>query len=580
MTTGAAALDPRAAIRLPKARWMSSESWVLAALLVFVIGLSFAPLMRLLLEGLAPTGTLDLSRFGRIYGEPVVWRAAGNTLKVAFGATLVAVVLGASMACVVSTTDVRSKAALVFCFILPLMIPPQVSALAWLQAMGPSSTLLGMFDLAPPPGSPHPLLSLEGIILLLGLHNAPLVFLSTRASLRAIPADLVEAARAGGATPFTVVRTIIVPLARAGIISGGAIAFVSAAGNFGIQAMLGIPARIPTLMTVIYQKLADFGPSVLADTAVLSLALAVIAIAGLTVQGWLLRRRDVRVSGQSATLGEFELGRWRSATTAGCWAVITVLLFVPLGALATAALVRAYGLPLTAETFTLQHFVDALIRHSMIRSAFLTSLALTTMTATILMAVSIPLAYFITWRSSPLVRLLNLSAELSYAIPGTVIALAAILYFLKPLPIIGVSLYGTIWIILAAYLANRLLLALKPTTSGFLQIDRALEEAAMVCGAGFLRRLRDILVPLIAPCAAAGGILVFLTALSEIQVSILLVSSSTRTIGATVFFLEESASSSLASAVGVLIVAVVLLLMLIASTLRHRLPRGVLPWEP
>ena len=67
------------------------------------------------------------------------------------------------------------------------MIAPQVTALAWLQLFGPSSPLLKLIGMAPPLGSRNPLYSREGIILLLGLQYAPLVFLTLRAGLRALP---------------------------------------------------------------------------------------------------------------------------------------------------------------------------------------------------------------------------------------------------------------------------------------------------------------------------------------------------------------------------------------------------------
>ena len=214
----------------------------------------------------------------------------------------------------------------------------------------------------------------------------------------------------------------------------------------------------------------------------------------------------------------------------------------------------------------------------MIRGAFVTSLWLASATAVILVAISIPLAYFIVWRPSLLVRGGNALLEIGYALPGTIVAIAAILLFIRPIPLLGFSLYGTPWIILAAYLSNRSVLSLRPTIGGLAQLDRALEEAAQVAGASFLRRLWDIIVPLVAPAAGAGALLVFLTALTEIQVSVLLVTSSTRTIGATVYFLEESGATTLAAAVGVLIVAAVLLIMLVVSAFRRRLPRNALPW--
>lgn len=558
--------------------WPGSETVVLVGLLTFIALLSLAPLSRLVLEGLAPEGVLDLTRIQRVFGQASVWRAASNTVFMAAGSTLLATLIGSVMAAIVGVTDIRNRAALVFCFILPLMIPPQVATLAWIHLFGPSSALLGLVGMAPAPGTRHPLYSLGGIITVLGLHNAPLVFLAVRATLRALPSDLVEAARSQGASPMRSFLTVVLPLARTGLISGAALAFVSAAGNFAVPAMLGIPGRVPTLITLIYQRLSDYGQGAFADVALLSLSLGVIAIGGLALQSWLMRRKDIRITTLSAMPVHFKLGRWRAPVATACWIFVGGVLFLPLLALTSTALVSGYGQALTADTVTLKNFTNAIFHHTMIRGAFLTSFWLAVATASILVVICIPFAYFVVWRASALVRFGNAILEVGYALPGTLVALAAILLFIKPLPIINVSLYGTPWIILAAYLTNRSVLALRPTISGVAQLDRSLEEAARVAGAGFLRRLVDIIVPLVAPAAGAGAILVFLTVLTEIQVSVLLVTSSTRTIGATVYFLEESGATTLASAVGVLIVCVVFLLMLLVSSFRRRLPRGVLPW--
>jgi iron(III) transport system permease protein len=201
------------------------------------------------------------------------------------------------------------------------------------------------------------------------------------------------------------------------------------------------------------------------------------------------------------------------------------------------------------------------------------------MTAVILTIASLFLAYFLSWQRTRLVRILQLSTELAYALPGIVTGIAAILFFLRPLPLLHISLYGTLWIILAAYLSNFMALVLRPTLAGFAQIDRSLDEAAQIFGAGFLRRMRDILMPLAAPSAMAGTILVFLTALNEIQVSILLVTSGTQTLGPMIVFLDEGGSSTLAAAVGCLMIGVVLGFMLLASLFARRLPEGVLPWR-
>jgi iron(III) transport system permease protein len=564
-----------------KAPRVNSERLILALMVLLIGLLSVAPLMRLVWTAIAPNGVPDIARLTRLLASDRVLIASGNTLLIALSSTLISVVLGTAAAWLVALSDLRAKTAWVFAFILPLMIPPQVTALAWLQALAPSSPLALLFaTLGLPwfaPGE-QPLYSLTGIVLLLGTHNAPLVFLTVRAGLRRLPADLVEAAQASGASRARILFTIVLPLARPAIFAGAALTFVAAAGNFGIQAMLGIPARVPTLITLVYQQLNGIGPGALPNTAVYALLIAVITLAGMAASAWLGGRHDVRVNG-APRLWQQSLGRGRVAIEGVAWLWMALTLLLPLSALLITALTSGFGQVLSWQTLTLENFRAALWGYPAVRHAFLTSLGLTTLAALILTVCALFLAYFLSWRRTKLVRGLWLASELTYALPGIVTGVAAMLFFLRPLPIVNVSLYGTVWIILAAYLANFLALVLRPTLAGFAQLEPALDEAARLCGAGFLRRMRDILLPLAAPSALAGSVLVFLTALNEIQVSVLLVTSQTQTIGPTIVFLDEGGSASLAAAVGCLMIVVVCLLMALATRLTRRLPHGILPWQ-
>lgn len=555
-------------------------------LLALMIGvLSVAPLTRLVWAAIAPEGTLDFARLLQLIGTQKVLQATLNTVGIAVAATLLSMFIGTLAALLVALTPLRGKQLWVFTFILPLMIPPQVIALSWVQALSPSSPLLlAIVDLFAWFGWPltlsnqQPLYSATGIILLLGMHNAPLVFLTVRAGLRRLPAELVEAARITGASPMRVLFTVILPLARPAIFAGAALSFVAAAGNFGIQAMLGIPGRVPTLITLIYQRLNSSEPSALPDMAVLSLLIALITFGGLAVSRYLGGTRDVRVSGASKQLQQ-PLGVWRLPVAGLAWLWILISLLLPLSALITTSLTLGFGQALNWQSLTFDNYINALWQYPAIHQAFFTSLGLTLMAVVILTFMSLFLAYFLSWQRSRLVSVLQMSTELAYALPGIVTGIAAILFFLKPLPLINVTIYGTIWIILAAYLSNFLALVLRPTLAGFAQIERSLDEAAQISGAGFMRRMWDILMPLAAPSAMAGAILVFLTALNEIQVSILLVTSSTQTLGPMVIFLDEGGSSTLAAAVGCLMILIVLLFMLIATLFTKRLPEGVLPWR-
>lgn len=555
---------------------LSSESIVLALLAVLILSVSVAPMLRLAQAALFDDGGLAVERLAKLFSRPQTGAAIWNTVQISLASTLVSVLVGTIFAVIMVQTDLRGKSALVFAFVLPLMIPPQVTAMAWIQAFSPSSPVLGLLGLSMEAGTRHPLYSKAGIILLLGIYNAPLVYLAMQASLRRIPLDLAEAARAAGARPGRVLLTVILPLARGGMVAAASLAFVSAIGNFGIQAMLGIPARVPTLITQIYQQINGLGPGALPNMAALSLVLTALTVAGVLLAA--RDRSDTRVDLGSRPL-MLPLGRSGAVIAALLWTYLVVSLLLPLSALVQTSLVPAYGLPLTAETMTLKNYISALFQQVSLRDAFVTSLWLTLVTVGFLMLASVFLGYFLTWRRRPLVRLLHFGSEAAYTLPGITLGVAMILLFLRPLPGIGVSIYGTPWIILAAYVAGFFALALRPVLSGYAQIDRALEEAARVAGAGFLRRMRDVIWPLIAPTAIAAAVIVFMTAINEIQTSILLISSGTRTIGPMIIFLEEGGASTLAAAVGCLMILGVLALMLLSTALSRFLPRGVLPWQ-
>ncbi|RJE82241.1 iron ABC transporter permease [Paracoccus onubensis] len=547
-------------------------------LILFVGILSIAPLARLGYAALIPDGGFDAARILRTLAGGRVIDATLNTIWISVSATALATVIGTAAALLAGLTDMRARTLWVFGFVLPLMIPPQVTALAWLQAFSPASPLLGPLGLSLTPGTRHPLYSAGGIVFLLGLYNAPLVFLSVRASLYRLPAPLIEAARSAGARPLPVTRDIVLPLIRGGIFAGAALAFVSSIGNFGIQAMLGIPARVPTLITLIYRQMNSYGPSALNDMALLALLLAGLTVMGMAVTAWLGKRGDQRVDNSSRP-PRLSLGAWRAPVTLLAWGYLALCLILPLTALLGSALVRGYGQPLNAETITFQNFANALFRHEGIRDAFLTSLWLTLAAVAVLIPVSVALGYVLSWRRGWLARGLMLASELAYALPGIIIGVAMILFFLRPLPLIGTGLYGTVWVILAAYLSNFLALTLRPILGGYAQIDRVLDEAAQLTGASLFARLRDIALPGLAPSVMASAVLVFMTAINEIQVSVLLVTSRAQTIGPMIIFLEEAGSSTLAAAVGCLMVALVLILMLASLIFGRRLPPGVLPWR-
>ncbi|MGF0538498.1 ABC transporter permease [Agrobacterium sp. ES01] len=554
----------------------SQPRWLFPFVITAISCLSIVPLGRLVYAGAL---SIMGGGAGDLLVDPQVWHAVVNSLVTSLAGTLISVVLGGAFALALALTDIRGRWLLSFLFMLPTMIPPQVTALSFVGMTGPSSPLLKALGIAPPLGSPQPLYSLGGIALLLGIQHAPLVYLSLRAGLLSLPREGVEAAQLSGASPMRVLRDIILPLSIPGAIAGAAIAFVSAIGNFGIPAILGIPGSIITLPTLIYSRFASFDSGTFGDIAMLSGIIALIAVIGLAIQDRALKGRDYRVIGLSGPVASFKLEGRRLPVEIMLWLCLACILLAPFAALLAASLVPTYGVALSLDTATLSAYREILFRQSVTQMAFFNSIFLAGATAIGLLVITVLAAYTLSKRRGFIAGLIKSSIDIPYALPGIVIAVAFILLFAAPLPILKVTIYGTIWIILLAYFSSFLAVSFKPVMSAFLQLDPALEEAARLSGAGFRHRLVDILLPLIAPSAGASVILVFLIACNELTVSALLWSAGTQTLGVAIYNLDDSGSYDLASALSVLVVLMVVVLMLILEGLADRLPRGVVPWR-
>jgi iron(III) transport system permease protein len=273
------------------------------------------------------------------------------------------------------------------------------------------------------------------------------------------------------------------------------------------------------------------------------------------------------------------LGSWRLPTEIVLWALLAFKVGLPFLSLLGDALRPALGVPLSIATITPDKFIEVLMRQDVTTRAFRNSFLMAGIAAIILCGLSILFAYVLERRIRSARPYVEALIETPYALPGVVLAIACILLFLKPLPLIGVSVYGTVFIILFAYLARFLAPALKPTLAAMGQIELHHEEAARLDGATYWQLMRYVVAPILLPAASAGALLVFLVAFNELTVSALLWSAGTETLGVVLFSLKESGLAGEAAAVAVSASAVILAVMLLLDRLAEKLPDGVLPWR-
>ncbi|WBU52647.1 iron ABC transporter permease [Paracoccus sp. SCSIO 75233] len=519
--------------------------------------------------------TLGLMR--ETLGSRAFQSAFSNTLAASGGSVFISTVLGGVLAFATGLLRLPGRALISFLALSPLLIPSQIMALAWIEMMGSGSFALGLFGLAPPPGASNPMYSGAGVAWLMGLEHMPLVFIAVRASLSAIPGDLVEAARIGGAGQGRIAARVIFPLTVPSLAAGAVLAFAAAIGNFGVPALLGIPGRFPVLTTLIYRQLNGFGPAVMGKVAVMALVLVLLAALALLLRQVVLRRLSVPLPPGAGFAG-FDPGRGKWAFLAILWLVLLWLSILPIIALTTTALVPALGVPFGLETASLKNF-DAAIANPAVRRAFANSFGLAGLAGFMSALVAIVLGWLSVTARNPFAKALSWLADAAFVVPGTVLALSMILVYLRPLPVIGVSIYGTALILLIAYLGRFLPMALRPVEASISATDPSLDEAARIAGAGVLRRIARIAGPGVLPAAIAGGLLIFMTAVNELTLSALLWSAGHETIGVQIFSMQYEGNSTGAAALSVMALALVGLLVLLTDRLGGRLPPGTLPWR-
>lgn len=463
----------------------------------------------------------DVHVAGRVLGSGATWRAAGNTLLMAVAATLVATLMAVPMAWSCARTDLplrRHVRGLVF---LTFMNPPILLGFAYVVLLGPNEGLVNQALRALGLGTVS-VFSWWGLVLTTVCTTYPIVFMATAAALENLDPDLEEAGLAHGATPGRVATAITLRLVVPSILSGALLAYVIALNSFGIQALIAIPANIPLLTTVIYSYFSypvqltaasDLAVILIAISAVSTVAVnAVVAATSYsTIGGKGLKPAAVTLRAPAKLL--------LLALNGG---VVMVTLVAPMLVILATSFLKSLGGGFRAANLTLAGY-RALLALGDVLPALGNSFALGASAAVLMTLLALSLAYFGRQRM-PGARAAAVVAEIPFVIPGIVLAIGFIFAYGAP-PFL---LYGTRAILLLAYVAKFLPIALRFAQNAFAQVGLELEESVYAHGGSRLDAFLKVLLPLTRPGVVAAAVISFVFAFNELSSSILLVGPGTQ----------------------------------------------------
>ena len=545
---------PAVPARLPGSGWRLAGWLGLTAGLLMLIGYPLVELLVVVLEE-GPGTALEAVATGRSLQAlwTTLWTSAAVTVVTLAGAT--------AGALVTERAAVPGRRLLRLGILLPLLVPPYVSALSWARAYGPAGLTDRLVGVEVP-GIYGP----AGIVAVIAVNGLPLAYAIIAANLatRAEP-DLERAARASGASAFIAFRTVTLPLLRPALVAAGALVFVTAANNFGVPAVLGRPEGVVTVTTRIYEDLvlsadpAAFQRVIVLSSLLVALSVVVVAITDAVVG---LRIRGAR-TGLPAGGGLAARRRWWPALAV--WAYVALAVIVPLVALVLVALTQALGLSPAPANWTLANFRMALGETALTGLSNSLRLAVTTAAVVVLLG-----GLAAAMRRQRAARIVGSASIMTFAAPGSALAVAILLAY-------GGWLRDTLLLIGVAYVAKLWALGHRTIAAAVDGLPDDLTRAARASGAGPAVTSATITLPLLRPALAAAGLVAFLFAFHELTMSALLYGPGTQTLAVAILNLHQLGDVRATSALAVALTALMLLIAVPLMALQRRAARLRVP---
>ena len=496
------------------------------------------PLVYLFSDGFkTPDGRFTLAYLVQLLGDPSFYRVIANTIIVNTGGTLLAASLGILFAFLIAYTDLPCKPLIHNLLLVPLVIPGYIITLAWMQTLGQGSLIYRLTH--------FPLYSHWGIILIFGVCNYPLLYLLALNNFRKISRELEQAATVSGCRKWSVFFHVTLPLSAGILINAMLLIFLSCLDNFGTVAFIGIPANITVLSTDIYKAVTSFSHDSFGSAAIRAIFLSLIAFGLMWASGRTTGGLHSVMAEKEDMSVRCSLGKFRIPLLCAALLILALINIMPLMTLVMTSLTKAMGVPFRPDTVTLANF-EKIFRNSKCLNGLKNSLVLAMGSVSVCAVLGITVSYGTLRRKSKLCGILQHLLTFPYSIPGIILGLGLILTFAKP--VFGISICGSIWILLLAYIIRFTAVILRACNSAFATLDPAMEEAGMSCGAAAPSIWKQIILPLTSAPVLSGMGLVFLSSLMELTTSSILWSAGSETVGVVIFNFTSAGKTNMASA--------------------------------
>lgn len=452
--------------------------------------------------------------------NPDHWSSIVNSVITAGAVTIGAVVFGIPLTYVVVRADTPLRSWFRTIVLASYVIPSFLTTFAYIILLGPGAGWINMIfvSLFRLTQSPFDIFSLGGMILIETVYSIPYVFLTVSSALTSMDGSLEEAARITGASRLKTFLTVTLPIIRPAVGASALLVFVSAIATLGVPTIL----RINVLTTRIYRFLGY--PPRFEIASSLSILLMLAGLTSLYFyrrMTWESKRYVTLVSGarppERTRLGWLKVPALLFCSSYACLSII-----LPLFAILSCASWEAVGKGFVLSNYTLKHF-SYVARDSLAVAAIKNSLLYAALASTGVVALASVVSFIVVRLRTKFSSVLDYLSMLPFGIPSVALAVGVFLTYVSP-PFV---LYGTMWILVIAYMTAGLPMATRIMSASVTQIDQTLEESSRITGASWAQTFTRIDIPLLKPAVMSGWMLVFIASFRELSQSLLLVSPGT-----------------------------------------------------
>jgi iron(III) transport system permease protein len=517
-------------------------------------------------ESLFDFGNFTLDNF-RVFGSATARSALISSAVVGIGASVVALAIGCLLAFLAARTDVPGRKFVYGIGIAPLFLPALVGALAWALLAGPATGYLNLALNAI--GLPNliDIYSFGGMIFVLGLYYAPYPFLMVHSALSLMNPDLEDAASLHGAKLSQMLRKVTFPLVMPAVIGSGILVFALTVENFPVAQVIGVPGGVDTLPTLIY-RLMNASPARSNDAAAVAVVLTVLLVVVIGIQQKAMNSKDyTTVTGKGVRARLVPLRGWRIPAAAFAWLYFALAVLLPVAALVLAAMqtspyVANIGQLLRPGSLSLWGMGETL-QSNEFHQVVINSVIVGVATAAIGTALCFALAYTRYRTKAPGRKLLEYIAMLPLAVPAIVLGLGLLWTWLAlPIPI-----YGTLAVLVIAFVAVFIPQGYRGVSASIVQLDKDLEDSAVMLGARRHRAITFVTAPLLRVGLSSTFLLLMMLSMRELTAALFLFTSDTRLLSIAIFDAYDNGSFQSAAELSLLYCVVIAILAVLARRL-------------